>query len=94
MIYDSIKKLVTYAEEHFLIQPVDRTWATNRILEALHLCEYVEPETEYSEVDLESTLCELLDYAAENGLLAENTIAYRDLFDTKLMGLLTPRRTR
>ena len=43
MIYDSIKKLVTYAEEHFLITPVDRTWATNRILEALNMQEYIEP---------------------------------------------------
>ena len=90
MIYDSIKKLVTYALEHYLIHPVDRTWATNRILEALHLDEYVEPETEFSDVDLEETLAELLDFAAANGLIEENTTVYRDLFDTKLMGLLTP----
>ena len=90
MIYDSIKKLVTYATEHYLIHPVDRTWATNRILEALHLNEYVEPETAFSDVDLEETLAELLDYAAANGLIEENTTLYRDLFDTKLMGLLTP----
>ena len=90
MIYDSIKKLVTYAEEHFLIAPVDRVWATNRILEALCMQEYIEPATEYTDVDLEETLGELLDYAAEKGLIEENTVAYRDLFDTKLMGLLTP----
>ena len=90
MIYDSIKKLVTYATEPYLIHPVDRTWATNRILEALHLDEYVEPETAFSDVDLEETLAELLDYAAANGLIEENTTLYRDLFDTKLMGLLTP----
>ncbi len=90
MIYDSIKKLVTYATEHYLIHPVDCTWATNRILEALHLDEYVEPETAFSDVDLEETLAELLDYAAANGLIEENTTLYRDLFDTKLMGLLTP----
>ncbi len=90
MIYDSIKKLVTYALEHYLIHPVDKTWATNCILEALHLSEYVEPETEFSDVDLEETLAELLDFAAAKGLIEENTTAYRDLFDTKLMGLLTP----
>lgn len=90
MIYDSIKKLVIYATEHYLIHPTDRVWATNRILEALHLQEYVEPETAYADVDLEETLAELLDYAAANGLLEENTTLYRDLFDTKLMGLLTP----
>lgn len=90
MIYDSIKKLVTYATEHYLIHPIDKTWATNRILEALRISEYVEPSTEFSDVDLEETLAELLDYAAENGLIEENTTVYRDLFDTKLMGLLTP----
>ena len=90
MIYDSIKKLVTYAEEHFLISPVDHVWATNRILEALNIREYVEPTTNFSDVDLEETLAELLDYAAANGLIEDNTTAYRDLFDTKLMGLLTP----
>ncbi|MBQ5390634.1 MAG: UDP-glucose--hexose-1-phosphate uridylyltransferase, partial [Clostridia bacterium] len=90
MIFDSIKKLVTYAEEHFLIAPVDRVWATNRILEALDMQEYIEPATEYTDVDLEETLAELLDYAAEKGLIEDNTTAYRDLFDTKLMGLLTP----
>ncbi len=90
MIYDSIKKLVTYALEHYLIHPVDKTWATNRILEALQLSEYVEPTTAFSDVDLEETLAELLDFAAANGLIEENTTVYRDLFDTKLMGLLTP----
>ena len=90
MIYDSIKKLITYAEEHFLISPVDHVWATNRILEALNIREYVEPTTDFSDVDLEETLAELLDYAAANGLIEDNTTAYRDLFDTKLMGLLTP----
>ena len=90
MIYDSIKKLITYAEEHFLISPVDHVWATNRILEALNIREYVEPTTNFSDVDLEETLAELLDYAAANGLIEDNTTAYRDLFDTKLMGLLTP----
>ena len=89
MIYESIKKLITYASEHYLILPVDRVWATNRLLEALHLDEYVEPEEEYTNVELEPTLKEILDYAAQAGII-ENSIAYRDLFDTKLMGLLTP----
>ena len=39
MIHQSIKKLVTYALERGLISPVDRVWATNRLLEALKLNE-------------------------------------------------------
>ena len=90
MIFESIKKLVTYGLERGLIEESDRVYTTNRLLEALDLEEYDEPAEEFSNVDLESTLKELLDYAVEKGL-TENSIVYRDLFDTKLMGLLTPR---
>lgn len=90
MIYDSIKKLVTYGLETGLISQSDKVYATNRILEALALEEYEEPEQDYSNIDPESVLAELLDYACEKGL-CENSVVYRDLFDTKLMGLLTPR---
>lgn len=40
---------------------------------------------------LEEILSALLDFAYEKGLIAENTVGYRDLFDTKLMGLLMSR---
>ncbi|MBR1751792.1 MAG: UDP-glucose--hexose-1-phosphate uridylyltransferase [Ruminococcus sp.] len=90
MIYESIKKLVTYGLETGLITEPDKVYATNRLLEALCLDEYEEPDEQYKDVDLESTLKELLDYACEKGL-CENSVVYRDLFDTKLMGLLTPR---
>ena len=90
MICESIKKLVTYALETGLIEESDRVWATNRLLEALGIDEYDEPAEDYNDIDLESTLKELLDYACEQGL-CEDTVVYRDLFDTKLMGLLTPR---
>ncbi|ADU22584.1 UDP-glucose--hexose-1-phosphate uridylyltransferase [Ruminococcus albus] len=90
MINDSIKKLVTYGLEKGLIEPCDKVWAINRIIEALGIEEYDEPVEQYFNVDLESTLAELLDYACENGL-CEDTVVYRDLFDTKLMGLITPR---
>ena len=90
MIFESIKKLVCYGLETGLIAPADKVWATNRILEALGLEEYEEPTADYKNIDLEATLAELLDYACEKGL-CENSVVYRDLFDTKLMGLLTPR---
>ncbi|MDE6320292.1 MAG: UDP-glucose--hexose-1-phosphate uridylyltransferase, partial [Lachnospiraceae bacterium] len=41
--------------------------------------------------DLEAVLGEMMDYAYEKGLMTENGVVYRDLFDTKIMGLLTPR---
>ncbi len=91
MIYESIKKLVTYGVQTGLITEEDKIFTTNELLEALKLGDYEEPAEEYADVDLESTLKELLDYAAENGLLENDSVVYRDLFDTKLMGLLTPR---
>lgn len=91
MIYNSIKKLVTYGLETGLITEEDKIFTTNELLELLKLDEYEEPEETYTDVDLESTLGEILDYAAENGLLESDSVVYRDLFDTKIMGLLTPR---
>ena len=40
---------------------------------------------------LPDVLSELTDFAYDKGLIPENTVSYRDLFDTKLMGCLTPR---
>lgn len=90
MVYDGIKKLVQYGLEAGLICEGDRIYATNRLLEALHLDEYEEPVQEYRNVNLEETLRELLDYACEKGI-TENSVGYRDLLDTKLMDCLMPR---
>ena len=90
MINKSIKKLITYAIEKELIKPEDKIYITNSILAELKLSEYNEPTEVYTSVDLEETLGELLDYAVEAGII-EDSIVYRDLFDTKLMGILTER---
>lgn len=92
MIDESIKKLVLYGYESGLIEDTDIVYATNRILEILKIDEYSNPDIAYDEKSfkLEDTLDELLDYAVEKGL-TENSIVYRDLFDTKLMSALTPR---
>ena len=44
-----------------------------------------------AEDELETVLGEMMDYAYEKGIMTENSIVYRDLFDTKVMGLLVPR---
>lgn len=89
MIFQSIKKLVNYAVGAGLITEDDRVYSTNRLLEALGLEEYEEPAEVSGSRELEDILKELLDYACEKGL-CEDSVVYRDLFDTKLMGLLTP----
>ena len=85
----SIRKLVCYGLEKGLFPKRDEVYITNRLLEILGLDEIDESEV-YTDVDLESTLQELLDYAVKKGL-AEDTVVHRDLFDTKLMGALMPR---
>lgn len=91
MIYEAIRKLVKYGLDTGLITECDRIYATNQILEVMGLDEYEEPEGEPGEIELESVLKELLDYAHETGVLSEDSVVYRDLFDTKLMNCLMPR---
>ena len=90
MIFDSIKKLIIYGLEKGLIEKEDVIYTQNMIIDTLGLDEYVDSGKEFSDIDLEETLSELLDYAAQKGII-ENIPVYRDLFDTKLMGLLTER---
>ena len=88
MVEQSIKKLICYGLEKNLFPKRDEIYITNRILDALGL-DSIECDEVYTDIDLESTLKELLDYAAENGII-EDGITARDLFDTKLMGLMLP----
>ena len=89
-IMNAIDRLLNYAEKNGLTEKSDRTWAANRLIDALGISEYI-PSGDSEAGEIEETLAALCDYAAENGILADNTVTYRDLFDTKLMGLLTPR---
>ena len=83
-----IDSLVSYAMNVGLAEPCDHVILVNRLLELLHKDDYTpsdEPQTE----DLEEILKGLLDYAVEKGICDDNITA-RDLFDTRIMGLLTP----
>ncbi len=91
MINEAIKKLVCYGLENGLIEKEDVIYTTNSLLEILGISEYEEPGESYENVELEPVLSELLDYAYEQGLMEENSVAYRDLFDTKLMSKLVAR---
>lgn len=90
MIDSAINKLVRYGLETGLIEESDTIYVTNRLLELLEKEEYLDDGEEYRDVQLEQTLKELLGYACEHGII-ENSISARDLFDTKLMAVLTPR---
>ena len=88
---EAISKLITYAVRTGLIEPCETTWATNAVLEVLKLDSYTDPGQEWGDIDLAAVLDELLDDAYARGVLTENSVVYRDLFDTAIMGALTPR---
>lgn len=83
-----IDSLVSYAMNCGLAEPEDHTVLLNRILDILSIDAYA-PSDEPQSEDLEEILGGLLDYACAKGICEDNTVA-RDLFDTKLMGALTP----
>lgn len=83
-----IDSLVIYAISRGLAQPEDEVVLRNRILDILRRDDYA-PGGEPLSTDLEKILGELLDYACAQGL-CEDTVTARDIFDTRLMGALTP----
>lgn len=89
MIDKSIRKLICYGLEKGLFDRRDTVYITNRILEILGLDSF-DCHEDFTSVDLEETLKEILDFAVEKGLI-EDTITQRDLFDTKVMAALLPR---
>ncbi len=89
MCYQAIEDLLGYALRTGLIEECDRTWASNALLQAMKLESWEDPQT-VRERPLEDILRELLDDAAARGVI-QNDITSRDLFDTELMGILTPR---
>lgn len=89
--YENLKSLIQYGEKTGLLLKEDHIYAVNRLLDLFGEDEYIEPDSETPEKPLESILKELLDYASQKGLITENSILYRDLFDTRIMDCLTPR---
>lgn len=89
MIYNAIEDVVNYALETGLIETCDKTYSINKIIEILGLEEYVRP-SERTGYTLDKALCIICDYAVQNGIIDDGIVS-RDLFDTKIMGSLTPR---
>ncbi|MDO4495577.1 MAG: UDP-glucose--hexose-1-phosphate uridylyltransferase [Clostridiaceae bacterium] len=89
MVDSYIKALVGFAVSHLLIEESDTVYCTNSILQLLKKNSFDSacPEAKGELNELLDALC---DYAAKNGII-EDSVTYRDLFDTAVMGVLTPR---
>ena len=83
-----IDSLVSYAMNCGFAEPCDHVVLTNRLLDLLRLDDYV-PSTEAQSEDLEEILAGILDYAVAKGL-CDDGITAKDIFDTRIMGAVTP----
>ena len=85
-----IADLLAYGEKTGLTSPLDRAYLQNQLAEklAVTLDGELPPPRELPLSEILSGLC---DHAVKAGLIPADTVTYRDLFDTALMGILTPR---
>ena len=102
MIQENILDLVDYGLETGLVEPADKAYTINRLLELFEVDDIEDAvfeaqgkkpamTQERAESVLEGILEEMMSYAYKNGIMKENSIVYKDLFDTKIMGCLVAR---
>lgn len=87
-VNQAIDALLKYALDHELITPYDVIYTRNVLLSVMKLDGYTE-EKPCKDAPLETVLRVLCDDAVARGLIVDS-VTFRDLFDTKLMGVLTP----
>lgn len=90
MLFENIEKLVQYGINTGLTPECERIYTRNLLLEMFHEDAWEDVDVTDEDAELEQVLKELLDEAVRRGLI-EDSIVYRDLFDTKLMNCLMPR---
>ncbi len=90
-VYAEIQKLVEYGLEKGLIQPEDKIYTLNQYLELFGLDDFEEQNIAGEPIVLEDILENLMTIAFEQGIMKSDDIVTKDLFDTKLMGILTPK---
>ncbi len=89
MICSDIQRLINYSIANNLIDKEDEIVIRNQLMDVLHVYDWEECEVKDFDQPIDDILLPLIDYACENGVI-EDTTANRDLFDTKLMGVVTP----
>ena len=90
MIQLLISELVGYGIKQQLIDPADELYVTNRLLELLRCNEYTKRNADGQNRPIHEILEDILTYAIHENILEEDTVTSKDLFDTKVMGMITP----
>ena len=85
-----IDELIEYGKNNRLIDTADTVYSRNKLLEFFKVDEYVNDEPIQESRALHLILEDMMTYASENNLLESDTITFKDLFDTAIMGLITP----
>lgn len=91
MLTKNIKKLVKYGINTKLICAEDEIFMINQYLDLFGLDEYDDPDIEEEKIYLPGILKELTDEALKRQMIESDDIVTRDLFDTKLMGIMVAR---
>lgn len=89
MIFESVERLIDYGVKKGLIEPMDRYVVQNRLMDLLRLEDWQECECSADGLTVDEILSPLVEYAVEKGIIPD-TMNSRDLFDTRIMGLLMP----
>ena len=90
MINTYITELVNYGISKGLVDELDRVYVTNRLIGFFGLDEYTAPEEVHAPRDLHLILEDMMSWAYSNGVMKSDTTAGKDLFDTAVMGVITP----
>ena len=89
MIYQAIERLVDYAIKKNIITIYDTHFVRNRLIDLLGLTSFEPCEAEAGDMTIDEILSPIVEYAVEKGIIADSQ-GSRDLFDTRIMGLLMP----
>ncbi len=85
----AIGDLIEYSKANSLISEEDAAYSVSRIMEILAL-DSVELSRSEEPRELSEILSDICDFAFDRGLIENDSVVYRDLFDTKIMGAVTP----
>ena len=83
-----ISELVSYGITNELIAEDDKVYVINRLLELFDKKDFVWSDEKIRSIHM--ILADMMKYAIEKGIMVDDTITSKDLFDTKIMGLITP----
>lgn len=89
MIYSAAEKLIDYSVRNEIITSDDVFVARNLLIDALGLADWQDRGAGWESESIDDLLSPIIEYAVESGIISD-TANSRDLFDTRIMGLLTP----